>query len=336
MSKPITYKDAGVDIEKAESALSRLKQRIARTHTPEVLTGIGLFGGFYDLSGLGLSEPVLVASTDGVGTKLKVAMMAGRHDTVGQDLVHHCINDIAVCGAQPLFFLDYFATGILEPSVYEAVISGIAHACENAGIPLIGGETAEMPDFYAPGEYDLCGTIVGAVEKSRIIDGSNIAPGDVLVGVAGNGLHTNGYTLARKVLFSHYSLDAKVEELGCSLADELLKIHPNYYPVIRRVVETVEVHGIAHITGGGIEKNTRRLLREGLNLRIDWGSWPVPPIFGLIQRLGRVPEEDMRQTFNLGIGLVVVVAPEQMALVMETIEQAGHSAHPIGNVLNAR
>ncbi len=333
MKKPTTYKDAGVDIEKAEAALNRLKTRITATYTPEVLSGVGLFGGFYDISGHNLAAPVLVSSTDGVGTKLKVAMLADRHDTVGQDLVNHCINDIAVCGATPLFFLDYFASGHLEPTVYEAVVSGLAAGCRRAGIPLIGGETAEMPDFYAPGDYDMCGTIVGIVDKSRIIDGKKIRPGDLLVGVSGNGLHTNGYTLARKVLLDAFAIDEKIPALGgLSLAEELLKIHPNYYPLIATVTAKMPVHGMAHITGGGIVKNTKRLLREGLRLEVNWNAWEVPPIFRLIQETGNVPDADMRQTFNLGIGLVFVIAPAQKAALIAIAGEFGFRATMIGAV----
>ncbi len=318
--KQITYRDAGVDIKKAESSLAAIKQLIQKTHTPEVLSGIGLFGGFYRLPG-GLKHPVLVASTDGVGTKLKVAILANKHDTIGEDLVNHCINDIATSGARPLFFLDYFAMGELEPAVYHQVVAGIARGCQKAGIPLIGGETAEMPDFYAPGDYDISGTIVGLVEEDHIITGKRIQPGDVLIGLASNGLHTNGYTLARKVLLSQYQLDQQIPELGTSLVEELLKVHINYLPEIQTVTEKFTVHGIAHITGGGIEKNTARLLPPGLRLAIQWDAWPRPPIFQLIQKLGNVPETDMRQTFNLGIGLVFVVPPNAADEILQFLQQ---------------
>jgi phosphoribosylformylglycinamidine cyclo-ligase len=260
-------------------------------------------------------------------------MMANRHDTVGQDLVNHCIDDIAVCGARPLFFLDYFASGKLEPQVYDAVVSGVATGCKNAGIPLIGGETAEMPDFYAPGEYDMCGTIVGIVDKSNIIDGSAIAAGDVLIGISGNGLHTNGYTLARKVLFSRYQIDEVIPELGnTTLADELLKIHPNYYPFIAGLTAETAVHGIAHITGGGIVGNTRRLLRGNLSLEIDWQAWEIPAIFRIIQELGAVPDEEMRRAFNLGLGLVIIAPPDSSGSVAKIARAHGYSAYEIGKV----
>jgi len=333
MKKQATYKDSGVDIEKAERSLNRLKGKIGATYSPEVLSGVGQFGGFYDISQHGLKKPVLVSSTDGVGTKLKVAILANRHDTVGQDLVNHCINDIAVCGAKPLYFLDYFASGKLEAQVYESVVSGLAEGCRNAGIPLIGGETAEMPDFYAPGDYDMCGTIVGIVEKSKIITGQNICAGDLLVGVSGNGLHTNGFSLARKVLLEKFAIDEPIAALGDhSLADELLKIHPNYYPLISAVTEKIAVHGISHITGGGIVKNTNRLLPDGLSLKIDWQSWETPPIFRLIQETGNVPDADMRQTFNLGIGLVFVIAQAQYQKLLAILKNFDYKLDVIGIV----
>lgn len=333
LKKPMTYKEAGVDIAKAEQALGNLKAKIAATHTPEVLSGVGMFGGFFDISALGMKEPVLVSSTDGVGTKLKVAMLANRHETVGQDLVHHCINDIAVCGARPLFFLDYFACGTLESGVYEAVVGGIAAACKNSGVALVGGETAEMPDFYQPGDYDLCGTIVGAVEKSAILDGSRIRPGDTLIGLSGNGLHTNGYTLARRVLLTEFGIHDNVPELQSTIADELLRIHPNYFPLISEMRSLADVHGLAHITGGGIAKNTARLLRPGLDLDINWKAWPEPPVFDLIRRRGNVPEDDMRLSFNLGIGLVAVVDRKDGDMLLERGQFKGFNVYAIGEVV---
>ena len=311
MEKRMTYRQAGVDIEKAEQALERLKHRIVRTYTPEVISGVGLFGGFYRFPVDTYQSPVLVSSTDGVGTKIKVAILAGKHDTIGQDLVNHCINDIAVCGARPLFFLDYFASGQLEAGIYEEVVGGIAQACEYANVPLIGGETAEMPDFYQPGEYDISGTIIGVVEEKNLIDGSTVQTGDLLIGAAANGLHTNGYTLARNVLLKHFSIDTYITELGCTLAEELLKIHPNYLPLIQQVISQYSIKGMAHITGGGLVKNTRRLLRKGMDVKIHWDDMPYFPIFELIQKLGNVPDTDMRQTFNMGIGLVFITSLEE-------------------------
>ena len=334
MNKPVTYKDAGVDIEKKEASFQRIKQKIAATKTPEVLTDVGLFGGFFQFPTKQFQEPVLVSSTDGVGTKIKVAFMAKKHRTIGQDLVNHCINDIAVCGAKPLFFLDYFACGKLDAQIYEEVLEGITIACKSAGIPLIGGETAEMPDFYQQSEYDLAGTIVGAVEKSRMINGSRIEAGDVLVGVSSNGLHTNGFTLARRALFPKFELDDHVDELGCTLGEELLKMHVNYYPLIAEAVEEFDIRGIVHVTGGGIIKNSQRLLREGLSVEIDWDSWEVPRIFKLIQGLGNVPLADMRQTFNLGIGLIFILSPDQAKNLLQWGNKKEFRWSNIGRVSN--
>ncbi len=333
MAEQKTYKDAGVDIEKAEQALSDVKGQIEQTYNPRVLSGVGLFGGFYDLSNIDIQNPVLVSSTDGVGTKLKVAILAGKHTTVGQDLVNHCINDIAVCGARPLFFLDYFASGELHPTVYQEVISGLASGCRKAGVPLIGGETAEMPDFYGAGDYDMCGTIVGIADKTKLINGRAISPGDVLIGVASNGLHTNGYTLARNVLLEKYTVNTVLDKLGCSIGEELLRIHLNYYPLITQAMEAVEVRGVAHITGGGLVKNTQRLLREGLDVDVDWSSWELPAVFELIQSLGNVPTEDMRQAFNMGIGLVLVVPESDTDTLLALEEESGHRFYTIGEVV---
>ncbi|MEL6822936.1 MAG: phosphoribosylformylglycinamidine cyclo-ligase [Calditrichota bacterium] len=333
MTKSYTYKDSGVDIEKAEASLNRLKKQIAATNTPQVLSGVGLFGGFYDISELGYKKPVLVSSTDGVGTKLKVAMLTGQHDSVGQDLVNHCINDIAVCGAHPLYFMDYFACGTLETGVYEAVVGGVAEACKNAGIPLLGGETAEMPDFYQPGDYDICGTISGIVEKDNIITGEGIAAGDVLVGIPSNGLHTNGYTLARNVLLDAFDVNTQLNEFGMTVGEEMLRIHRNYYPLIQSMRTSVSVKGISHVTGGGIVKNTSRLLTDNLSLDVNWGSWPVPAVFEVIEKTGNVPQEDMRQTFNMGVGLIVVVAEDQVDALLNLAD--GETFYPMGRVVQA-
>jgi phosphoribosylformylglycinamidine cyclo-ligase len=308
--KQITYKDAGVDIEKSEKALKNIKSKIKETFDANVVTDIGLFGGMYALPGSMLQQPVLVASTDGVGTKLKVAFLMDTHDTVGEDLVNHCINDIAVGGARPLFFLDYFSTGTLKPEVFSQVMSGFIRGCKNGKCALIGGETAEMPDMYQAGEYDLSGTIVGIVEKKQILDGSKIRKGDVVVGINSSGLHTNGYSLARKVLLQSYQVDTYVEDLSNTLGMELLKVHLCYLDLITALRQKVKVHGIAHITGGGIKGNTERLLRKDYTLEINWQSWRRPAIFNLIQKAGRVPEEDMRRTFNLGLGLIFIL-PEK-------------------------
>ncbi len=306
-----TYKDAGVNIQKANKALNRVKPLIKSTHTPGVIRDVGAFGGFFQFDSSQYQTPVLVSSIDGVGTKVKVAAQAGIHDTIGEDLVNHCINDIAVCGADPLYFLDYFAVGELSTEVMEDVIKGLARGCKKAGIALIGGETAEMPDLYSLTDYDLAGVIVGVVDKEKIIDGRRIQSGDVLWGIPSSGIHTNGYSLARKVLLGPlwgYSPDESPPELnGKSIQEELLNVHKCYLPVIRDLKEYA--HAFVHVTGGGIEGNTQRVLPEGLHFRVDYESWERPPIFNLIQERGVVPEEDMRDTFNLGIGLIVILPP---------------------------
>ncbi|MCY4002047.1 MAG: phosphoribosylformylglycinamidine cyclo-ligase [Bacteroidetes bacterium] len=306
-----TYKDAGVDIFKAEQVFQHLKPLIRSTHSSAVIRDVGAFGGFFQLDLSDCPEPVLVSSIDGVGTKIKVAVQAGVHDTIGQDLVHHCINDIAVCGAEPLYFLDYFAAGELSVEVIESVMKGLIDACKNSGIALIGGETAEMPDLYSLTDYDLAGVIVGVVSKNKIIDGSKVTKGDLVWGIPSSGIHTNGYSLARKVLLgtlSGFSLEEKPPQLqGKSIQDELLSVHKCYLPLIRELKEYA--HAFAHVTGGGIEGNTRRILPDGLQLTINYDRWNRSPIFRLIQERGAVPESDMRETFNLGIGLVVIAPP---------------------------
>ena len=335
MKKSITYRDAGVDINKAEKSLSKVREAIARTHNKHVLKNIGAFGGFYELPLNQYTKPVLISSTDGVGTKLLVAMMMNKHHTVGQDLVHHCINDIAVCRAKPLFFLDYFGCGKLKSSVFQEIISGFITACQTAGVPLIGGETAEMPDLYKPGEYDLAGTIVGIVEKDHILDGHTVEEEDILIGVSAKGLHTNGYSLARKVLFSKYKPDDFVEELENTIGDELLKIHPNYYPLIKDLTRKFPVKGMAHITGGGLYKNTIRVIPDGLEPHFDWYNWPVLSIFKLIQNLGNVPEEDMRQTFNMGIGLVLIIEKKFVSNLLSYPNKYQFDFYQIGEVQKA-
>ncbi len=328
----MTYKDAGVDIAKSDQALKDIKSEIQSTFNTNVLTDIGSFGGMYRLEPEKYRDPILVSSTDGVGTKLKIAFLTGRHDTVGEDLVNHCVNDIAVGGAHPMFFLDYFAMGNLQPAVFSGVMKGFIRGCKNNRCALIGGETAEMPDIYSPGEYDLSGTIIGIVERDEIINGSNIRPGDILIGIESNGLHTNGYSLARKVLLSAYKVDSYQEDLGETIGDALLKVHLSYYDLIQKVRNSVSVNGISHITGGGIVGNTKRLLQPGLGLRVDWGAWEWPAIFRLIRHTGHVPEADMHQTFNLGIGLVFIVASPDHDAVVEAAKQAGLSAVVIGDV----
>jgi len=330
-----TYKDAGVDIRAGEETVRRIKPLVRKTFTPGVITDIGAFGAFFrpDLSGI--KEPVLVSSVDGVGTKLKVAFMTDRHDTVGQDLVNHCVNDIAVCGARPLFFLDYFSTGKLNPDVAEQIVVGFTTACVENGCALIGGETAEMPDLYNEGEYDLAGTIVGLVDRSKIIDGSAIRAGDVLIGLPSTGLHTNGYSLARKVLFAHFGPDDRPDELGGeTIAEALLKVHRSYLKPIRALIDRELASVFVHVTGGGIPGNTVRVIPEGLSFTVEYQAWRRPKIFDLIQRLGDVPEDDMRDTFNLGIGLIAVVPAERSPEAVSVLKSIGENPVEIGRVVN--
>ena len=301
------YQDAGVNIDEADRAVSSIRKMARETFTRGVLTDIGSFGACYSLAGW--KKPVLISSADGVGTKIKVAFLTGRHTTVGEDLVNHCVNDIAVQGAVPLYFLDYFATGKLEAGVAAQVVSGLARGCRQNGCALIGGETAEMPGLYAPGEYDLAGFIVGAAERSRLLTGKGIRPGDVLLGLPSTGLHTNGYSLARKLLFevAGYAPDTVVPELDGTVADALLRVHRSYLKPIRALIEHSLLRGAAHITGGGLTDNTPRMLPEGLAAEIDTGSWTIPPLFELLRRLGNMPDDDYRRTFNLGVGMILAV-----------------------------
>ncbi|MGD0359736.1 MAG: phosphoribosylformylglycinamidine cyclo-ligase [Bryobacteraceae bacterium] len=301
------YQDAGVNIDEADRAVSSIRKLARETFTRGVLTDIGTFGACYSMAGW--KKPVLISSADGVGTKIKVAFLTGRHDTVGEDLVNHCVNDIAVQGATPLFFLDYFATGKLEAGVAAQVVAGLARGCRQNGCALIGGETAEMPGLYAPGEYDLAGFIVGAAERAGLITGKRIRAGDVLLGLPSNGLHTNGYSLARKLLFevAGYAPDSALPELGGTVADALLQVHRSYLRPIQALVEKGLLRGAAHITGGGLTDNTPRMLPEGLAAEIDLGAWIIPPIFELLRRLGNLPEDDYRRTFNLGLGMILAV-----------------------------
>lgn len=310
-----TYKAAGVDIAAGEETVDRIKPLVRSTFTPGVIGDIGMFGGFFDARFPDYEHPILVSSVDGVGTKLKVAFAMDKHDTVGQCLVNHCVNDILVCGAKPLYFMDYFATGRLNPSVAEQVISGFTVACRENGCALIGGETAEMPSMYHDGEYDMSGTIVGVVEKSKILNGSRVKAGDVLLGLRSTGLHTNGYSLARAVLMKSYSVHDYVDELGMKMGEALLAVHKSYLGTIYPLLEKNLLNGLSHITGGGIIGNTSRIVKNGVQLDINWSAWERPAIYSIIQTLGNVPEEDMRQTFNLGIGLIMIVSPENISEV---------------------
>lgn len=315
----LTYKNAGVDIDSGEEVVRRIAAKVKSTHGPRVLTNIGGFGALFDANFSDYREPVLVSSVDGVGTKLKIAAMANRHDTVGQDLVNHCVNDILTTGARPLFFMDYFATGRLDPDVAEDVITGFVTACAENGCALIGGETAEMPGMYAPTEYDIAGTIVGIVEKDRILGKDHVREGDVLIGLPSSGLHTNGYSLARAALLPHFSLDAHFDDLDGTLADALLAVHRSYLHLLTPLLDDGLVHALSHVTGGGIVGNTMRVVPERHALEIDWDAWARPRLFSLIQELGQVPEEDMRRTFNLGIGMIVITPADHAETVMERL-----------------
>ena len=327
--KHIGYKQAGVNIDEADRAVAKIRKLARTTFTPGVLTDIGSFGAGFRLAGW--KKPVLISSADGVGTKLKIAFMTGRHDTVGEDLVNHCVNDIAVQGAVPLFFLDYFATGKLEAGVAGQVIEGIARGCRNNGCALIGGETAEMPGLYHPGEYDLAGFIVGAVERKAMLTGSEICAGDVLIGLASNGLHTNGYSLARKLLF-----DVAREKLTGKLADELLRVHRSYLKPIRALIDAGVLKAAAHITGGGITDNLPRVLPpRGLAAEVNKTSWPAPEIFERLRKIGNIPEDDWRRTFNLGIGMVLVVGKRKVAKAEKVLRKMGENLYLIGEIIES-
>lgn len=333
----MNYKSAGVDLAASETAKRKIAELARRTHTPNVLHGPGLFGGFYQFPQHDYHMPVLVASTDGVGTKIKLACQLRSYRGLGWDIVNHCVNDLMVGGADPLFFLDYLAFGKLDPVVVTEVVSGIAEACHEAGCALLGGETAEMPDLYQAGEFDLAGTIVGVVEKSSVLAGDSIAAGDVLIGVASSGLHTNGYSLARKIIATHTELAAEVyrTELGDTVGAVLLRPHRSYRALIAGLRRREGVHGFAHVTGGGIVGNTKRLLPPPLDLAVDWQAWEWPPIFKLLQQYGDLTTEEMQQVFNLGIGLVIIVRPETVAAVQEFLHAAGEHNWVIGVVTPA-
>jgi phosphoribosylformylglycinamidine cyclo-ligase len=330
------YKQAGVDIEAGNEVVRRIRSLARGTVTPGVLSDIGSFGGLFRLDSAGVSDPVLVASADGVGTKLRVAFMAGVHRTIGVDLVNHCVNDILVQGAQPLFFLDYLATGRLEPAVAVEVVEGLALACRENGCALLGGETAEMPGFYADGEYDLAGFIVGVVARDKVIDGRNIVPGDVLIGIPSSGLHTNGYSLARRIVFdiAGLAIDARVPELGTTVGEALLAPHRSYLSVVRPLLGADVIKGMAHITGGGLTDNLPRIFPPGTSPSVNLRSWTPPAVFTFLGRAGQVPEDDMLRTFNMGIGMVIVCAKEHEARTLRALEDAGEpGAVPIGTVV---
>ena len=332
--QPLTYADAGVSFEAESKAMHRIRGIMETTYRSEVMSDVGSFGGLFALGTY--KQPILVSSTDSVGTKLKVAFKADKHDTVGYDIVAHCGNDIVVQGAEPLFFLDYIGIGKLEPLVFEQIIIGLASGCREIGCALIGGETAELPGFYAPGEYDLVGTIVGVVEKDKLITGESIAPGDKLIGLASTGLHTNGYSLARRILFDrcNYDVDTYLTELSSTVGEELLKTHKSYVKSILKLRNVCDVKGIAHITGGGLPANLTRILPEGCRAIIQMQSWDVPSIFNLLQREGNVEEAEMYRVFNMGVGIVLVVAPDSVSACLESLSASDESAFLLGDIVS--
>jgi len=328
----VTYRDAGVDIEAGTRAVDLMKEAVRSTYGPEVLQGLGAFGGLFDATALKeMESPILVASTDGVGTKTKIATAMGWFDTIGQDIVNHCVNDILVQGARPLFFLDYVATSQLDPEIIAAIVSGCAKACKAVGCALLGGETAEMPDVYLANEFDLVGTVIGVVDRREIINGSAIVPGDQVIGLASFGLHTNGYSLARRI-FQHHDLHASPPELGFSLGEALLRPHRAYLTEVQTLqVEGVNIKGIAHITGGGLLDNPPRILPDQVSIIIERESWSIPPIFQLIQQIGQVDEIEMIRTFNMGLGMLLVIPAEQ---VDQTLALLGDEAWLVGEIVS--
>lgn len=336
MAKSISYQDAGVNIDEADRAVGEIRRMARATFTKGVLTDIGSFGGCFALPKM--RRPVLVSSVDGVGTKLKIAFATGRHDTIGEDLVNHCVNDVAVQGARPLFFLDYFATGKLDAGVAAKVVSGIARGCEANGCALIGGETAEMPGLYAEGEYDLAGAIVGAVEKSRILTGAKVRKGHALLALPSTGLHTNGYSLARRLLFdvAGLTVDSELPESGGTVGDELLKVHRSYLNAIAALTRKKVLSAAAHITGGGITDNLPRVLPAGVAAAIETKSWQVPPLFEKLRSLGDVAEADWRRTFNLGVGMIFAIPPGKADSALRVLRRMGEKPWIIGEVIRQR
>jgi phosphoribosylformylglycinamidine cyclo-ligase len=335
VTKPISYSDAGVDIDAATRATDKIKELARRTFNQRTLSDIGSFGGMFDGAFPALAQPVLVASADGVGTKLKIAFATGVHNTVGRDLVNHCVNDILVQGARPLFFLDYIATGKLSPEVVASIVEGVTNGCRENGCVLLGGETAEMPGFYQDGEYDIAGFIVGVVDRGKIIDGKTIAPGDVLLAVPSAGLHTNGYSLARKLFFevAGYEPQTNLAELGITAGEALLLPHLSYLQPLEGLLDTGLIKGLAHITGGGLTDNIPRILPEGTAVKIQKDSWPIPPLFELMRRLGNVSENEMYRTFNMGIGMVIVCASSDAEQIATHLGSRGEKFYTIGNVV---
>lgn len=331
----LTYKDAGVDTKEGERAVRLMKDYVKKTFTPNVLTGLGSFGSLFKLDVQGMKEPVLVAGTDGVGTKLKIAFLMDKHDTVGQDCVAMCVNDVLCQGAKPLFFLDYIATGKVQAEKVADIVKGIADGCVIGECALVGGETAEMPDFYQNGEYDMAGFAVGIVDREKAIDGSNIKKGNVLIGIPSSGIHSNGYSLVRKVIFEKQKMDVLdyVDELGETIGESLLRPTKIYTKACNVVCENMDVNGIIHITGGGFYENIPRIIPQGLGVEINVGSWEVPAIFRYIQSCGKIDEEDMFATFNMGVGMIMVVEEAQASRVMDLLKEVGEQPNIIGSIV---
>lgn len=327
-----TYRAAGVDLKAATEIVRRISRSARSTFSRDVLSDIGSFGAFYDARFDGYKSPVLVSSIDGVGTKLKIAAMLRRHDTIGEDLVNHCVNDILVCGARPLFFLDYIGVGKLSPTVTSAILRGIVKGCKENNCSLVGGETAEMPGLYRRGEYDLVGAIVGVAERRSLLHGWKVRARDVLLGLPSTGLHTNGYSLARQVLLRKYRVNDFVEELGTTIGSALLATHRSYLKPVTALSKSIDIHGMAHITGGGLVENTTRALRPGLSLRIDWDGWKRPAIFNLIQKVGNVLEREMRRVFNLGVGLVIILGRNDLSKAIALLRRFGEQPFIVGHV----
>ncbi|CAN5881999.1 phosphoribosylformylglycinamidine cyclo-ligase [soil metagenome] len=336
MAKPITYSDAGVDIDAAHRATAKIKELARQTFNQRTLSEIGSFGGMFDGSFPRMVHPVLVASADGVGTKLKIAFLTGVHNTIGRDLVNHCVNDILVQGARPLFFLDYIATGKLSPDVVAGIVEGIANGCRENGCVLLGGETAEMPGFYDHGEYDVAGFIVGVADREKVIDGRSIADGDVVLALPSVGLHTNGYSLARKLFLdvAGYTVSTEVDELGTTIGKALLRPHLSYLRALDGLLDERVVKGLAHITGGGLTDNIPRILPEGTAVEIRRGSWPNLPLFSLLQEIGHVPETEMYRTFNMGVGMVIICARHHAEFIQSHINNLREVCYRIGTVIS--
>lgn len=336
MTKPITYSDAGVDIDSANRATARIKELARRTFNERTLSEIGSFGGMFDAAFPDMRQPVLVASADGVGTKLKIAFLTGVHNTIGRDLVNHCVNDILVQGARPLFFLDYIAMGKLSPEVVANVVEGIANGCSENGCVLLGGETAEMPGFYIEGEYDVAGFIVGMLERRNTIDGQQISPGDLLLALPAAGLHTNGYSLARKLLLevAGYNVNSRIETIGSTVGEELLKPHLSYLRPLEGLLDSQLIKGLAHITGGGLTENIPRILPEGTAVEIRKNSWPVLPIFKLLRQIGAISEAEMYRTFNMGVGMVIVCAPADADFITAHLAERKTHCYQVGSVVD--